>query len=153
MRIHPLVRVAVVAGVLLMTSLAHGQAKPRVVDLTGNDQMKFSITTIAARPGETLRIRLKSIGVAPKIVMGHNFVLLAKGTDAAAFANAAATANQTGYIPPAMKAKVLAMTTLVGPGETAEVTFKVPAAPGTYAYLCSFPGHFLGGMKGMLVVK
>ena len=141
------------AGVLLVTSLAHGQAKPRIVDITGNDQMKYSLTTITAKPGETLTVRLKSIGTLPKIAMGHNFVLLAKGTDATAFANAAASAYQTGYIPPAMKPKVLAMTTIVGPGETAEVTFKVPAAPGSYAFLCSFPGHFVAGMKGMLVVK
>ena len=153
MRIHSLVRVIVVAGVLLMTSLAHGQAKPRIVDITGNDQMKYSLATITAKPGETLTVRLKSIGTLPKIAMGHNFVLLAKGTDAAAFATAAASAYQTGYIPPAMKPKVLAMTTIVGPGETAEVTFKVPAAPGSYAFLCSFPGHFVAGMKGMLVVK
>lgn len=141
------------AGVLLVTSLAHGQAKPRIVDITGNDQMKYSLTTITAKPGETLTVRLKSMGTLPKIAMGHNFVLLAKGTDATAFANAAASAYQTGYIPPAMKPKVLAMTTIVGPGETAEVTFKVPAAPGSYAFLCSFPGHFVAGMKGMLVVK
>lgn len=153
MRIHSLVRATVVAGVLLVTSLAHGQAKPRIVDITGNDQMKYSLTTITAKPGETLTVRLKSIGTLPKIAMGHNFVLLAKGTDATAFANAAASAYQTGYIPPAMKPKVLAMTTIVGPGETAEVTFKVPAAPGSYAFLCSFPGHFVAGMKGMLVVK
>ena len=153
MRIHFLVRATVVAGVLLVTSLAHGQAKPRIVDITGNDQMKYSLTTITAKPGETLTVRLKSIGTLPKIAMGHNFVLLAKGTDATAFATAAASAYQTGYIPPAMKPKVLAMTTIVGPGETAEVTFKVPAAPGSYAFLCSFPGHFVAGMKGMLVVK
>ena len=153
MRIHSLVRVTVVAGVLLVTSLAHGQAKPRLIDLTSNDQMKYSLTTITAKPGETLRVRLKSIGTLPKVAMGHNFVLLAKGTDAAAFTKAAAAAYSTGYIPPAMKSSVLAMTTVVGPGETAEVTFKVPAAPGSYTYLCSFPGHFVAGMKGMLVVK
>ena len=153
MRIHSFVRATVVAGVLLVTSLAHGQAKPRVVDITGNDQMKYSLATITAKPGETLTVRLKSIGTLPKVAMGHNFVVLAKGTDAAAFATAAASAYQTGYIPPAMKPKVLAMTTIVGPGETAEVTFKVPAAPGSYTFLCSFPGHFLAGMKGTLVVK
>ena len=153
MRIRSLVGVVVAAGVLLVTSLAHGQAKPRIVDITGNDQMKFSLATIAAKPGETLRIRLKSIGTLPKVAMGHNFVVLAKGTDAAAFANAAASAYSTGYIPPAMKDKVLATTTVVGPGETAELIFKVPTAPGSYTFLCSFPGHFVAGMKGLLVVK
>ena len=153
MRIHSLVRATVVAAVLLVTSLAHGQAKPRIVDITGNDQMKYSLATIAAKPGETLRIRLKSIGTLPKVAMGHNFVVLAKGTDAAAFTNAAASAYSTGYIPPAMKDKVLAQTTVVGPGEIAEVVFKVPTAPGSYTFLCSFPGHFVAGMKGLLVVK
>jgi azurin len=153
MRTRSFVRLVTTLAVLSVTSFAYAQAKPRVIDITGNDQMKYSLTTITAKPGETLRVRLKSIGTLPKIVMGHNFVLLAKGTAAAAFADAAASAYQTGYIPPAMKAKVLANTTVVGPGETVEVTFKVPAAPGSYAYLCSFTGHFLAGMKGTLVVK
>ena len=153
MRIHSFVCLVAAIAVLSVPSITYAQAKPRVVDLTGNDQMKYNLTTITAKPGETLTVRLKSIGTLPKIAMGHNFVLLAKGTDAAAFANAAAMAGATAYIPAAMKPKILAMTTLVGPGETVLVTFKVPATAGSYAYLCSFPGHFLAGMKGALVVK
>jgi len=34
-----------------------------------------------------------------------------------------------------------------------ETTFKVPAKPGRYAFLCTFPGHFALGMRGTLVVK
>jgi azurin len=125
----------------------------RLIDLTGNDLMKYNVNKITAKPGELLRVRIKSLGTMPKPVMSHNFVLLAKGTDPAAFANAGATEVANGYIAPSMKAKVLASTTLVGPGETAEVTFKAPTAPGQYTYLCSFPGHFLSGMKGVLVVQ
>jgi azurin len=153
MRNRWFVRLAATVTLWSAASLAMAQAKPRVVDLTGNDQMKFNLTAISAKPGETIKVRLKSVGTLPKVVMGHNFVLLAKGTDAAAFANAAATASATGYIPAAMKPKILAMTTLAGPGETVEVTFKVPAAAGSYPYLCSFPGHFVAGMKGVLTVK
>lgn len=125
----------------------------RLVEITGNDQMKFSVMSITAKPGELLHVRLKSVGTLPKIAMAHNFVLLAKGTDAAAFTTASASAVATGYIPPQFKAKVLASTTLVGPGETVDVTFKAPAVAGRYVYLCSFPGHFVAGMKGALVVK
>ena len=153
MRIHLFVRLFSAITALSVASFAFAQAKPRVVEITGNDQMKFSLTTITAKPGETLKVRLKSIGTLPKVVMGHNFVLLAKGTDVAAFANAASMAGATGYIPETMKAKILAMTTLAGPGEAVEVTFKVPASPGSYPYTCSFPGHFLAGMKGVLAVK
>jgi plastocyanin len=41
---------------------------------------------------------------------------------------------------------------VVGAGETSEVTFKAPATPGSYTYLCSFPGHYAMGMKGTLTV-
>ena len=48
---------------------------------------------------------------------------------------------------------MLANTTLAGNGETVEVTFTAPKAPGVYTYICTFPGHFLAGMKGTLTVK
>jgi azurin len=154
MRIHVVVR-SFIAVIVLLTAgaAAAAPAAGRLIELTGNDQMKYNLATIAAKPGEALHVRIKSIGTIPKAAMGHNFVLLAKGTDPKAFTNAAANAYATGYIPPEFKAKVLASTTLVGPGESADVTFKAPTAPGTYTFLCSFPGHFLAGMKGTLVVK
>jgi azurin len=132
-------------------------AKPagaaRTIDLTGADDMKFSLTKIQAKPGETLRVVLKNTGTIPKIAMAHNFVLLTLGADPVAFANAAMNASATEYVPQDQKAKIVASTKLTGPGETAEVTFKVPAKAGSYPYLCTFPGHFTAGMKGQLVVQ
>jgi azurin len=119
----------------------------------GTDDMKYSVTTIDAKPGETLRVRLTAKGVLPKMAMAHNFVLLKLGAKQIDFANAAAMARETDFIPPAMKDQVLAATTIAGAGESVEVTFKVPAAPGSYPYLCTFPGHFAAGMRGTLVVK
>jgi azurin len=145
--------VAVIAAVVTCTGLAIAVPAGRLVEITGNDQMKYSVTSITAKPGELVTVRLKSVGTIPKIAMAHNFVLLARGTDAAAFTNASATASATAYIPAQFKAKVLASTALVGPGETVEVTFEAPAAPGSYTFLCSFPGHFVAGMKGVLVVR
>jgi azurin len=89
----------------------------------------------------------------PKVAMAHNFVLLKAGVNAQDVANAAMTARETDFIPESMKDKVIAHTGLAGGGESTEVTFKAPAKPGTYAYLCTFPGHFAVGMKGELVVK
>jgi azurin len=139
---------------------AGAQTKPgatkssvRTVELAGSDDMKYSVTSIPAKPGETLRIRLTSKGTLPKIAMAHNVVVLKLGAKQMEFANAAAMARATDFIPPDMKDQVLAATTLAGPGETVEVTFKVPTAPGSYPYLCTFPGHFAAGMKGTLVVK
>ncbi len=115
--------------------------------------MKYSVTEIAAKPGETLKIKLVSKGTLPKVAMAHNVVVLKSGAKQADFVNAAAMARATDFIPADMKDQVLAASTLAGPGETVEVTFKVPATAGTYPYLCTFPGHFAAGMKGTIVAK
>jgi azurin len=126
---------------------------PRTVEILGGDDMKYSVTTIPAKPGETLRIRLTSKGTLPKIAMAHNVVVLKLGSKQIDFVNAAATARATDFIPPDMKDQVIAATALAGPGETVEVTFKVPDVAGDYPFVCTFPGHFQAGMKGMLNVK
>ncbi len=128
-------------------------AEARSIEITANDQMKFGVTAIEAKPGETLKIVLKNIGTLPKEAMGHNWVLLKKGSDAAAFANAAVAAKATDYIPDSLKGQVVAHTKLIGPKQTDEVTFTVPSEPGDYPFLCSFPAHFVVGMKGVLTVK
>jgi azurin len=127
--------------------------KPRVVELTGDDKVKYDKTEITAKPGETLRVVLKSIGTAPKAIMGHNFVLLKAGVDPVEFNKAAFGARETDYVPATLRDQIIAATALVGPGETVEVTVKVPTQPGRYTYLCTFPGHFALGMRGVLIVK
>jgi azurin len=128
--------------------------EPRVVAIRGDDAMQFSVKKIEAKPGERLKIQLSASGAMAKAEMAHNWVLLAKGTDAGAFAMAAVMARDAGYIPASKKASILAMTPgLVGAGEKSEVVFDAPKEPGEYVYICTFPGHFVGGMKGILVVK
>ena len=152
-----LVAVALLSAPASTAAPGVNQAKPassaRTVELTGGDDMKYSETTITAKPGETLRIKLVSKGTLPKAAMAHNVVVLKPSAKQIDFANAAAMARATDFIPPDMKDQVLAATTLAGPGETVEVTFKVPTAPGSYPYLCTFPGHFAAGMRGTIVVK
>jgi azurin len=123
----------------------------RVIEITGNDQMKFSVEKIEAKAGEMLKVVLTNAGMLPKEVMGHNWVLLKAGTDLTAFGSAAALAKDTGFIPAAMKDQVIASIPILGPKEKGEITFKAPAA-GDYTFICSFPGHFTL-MKGTLTVK
>ncbi len=128
-------------------------AGARTIELTAGDNMKFNLQTIEAKPGEQLKIVLTNIGTQPKEVMGHNWVLLKKGADAAAFNAAAVTAKATEYIPEALKDQVVAHTALLGPRKSDEITFTVPSETGDYPFLCSFPAHYQVGMKGTLVVK
>ena len=125
----------------------------KVIRLTGDDTMRFNLTTIEAAPGEPMRVELKNIGRMPKQTMAHNFLLLQPMSDADlnAIGNAASMAAPT-YLPKDMS-KVLAHTPkLVGPGETTTVDFNAPTEPGEYPYLCTFPGHF-ATMRGKLIVK
>lgn len=126
---------------------------PRVIAITGTDSLAFSMPKITAKPGESLRIVLATKSMQPKKTMAHNFVLLAPGTDASSFAMAAAMARSTEYIPAALKGKILVATRLAGAGETVTADFKAPTKPGTYTYICSFPGHVSGGMRGILTVR
>lgn len=145
---------SLVLAAVVATSTLFVQAQgPRVIEIEGNDQMKFSVTSITAKPGEQITVRLKAVGTMPKLAMQHNFVLLAANANATTFSNESAMAAATAYIPAARKGEVLASTAMAGAGETVEVTFKAPATAGSYTFLCSFPGHFAAGMRGTLVVK
>ena len=135
------------------TKPAAAGGKARTIELVGSEKMQYDKTEIAAKPGETIRLVLKSVGTMPKAIMAHNFVLLKEGVDAVEFNKAAFNARETGFIPADKKADVIAATDLAGGGETVEVTFKVPAKAGSYNFICSFPGHFAMGMRGKLVVK
>lgn len=132
---------------------APAPAAARVIEITGNDAMKFSVTRIEAKAGEELKIVFTNVGTLPKLAMGHNLVVLKKGVDAQAYSLAAMRAAATEYLPPELSGQVLAATKLLGPKEKAEITFTVPAEAGEYPYLCSFPAHFSAGMKGVLVVQ
>ena len=126
---------------------------PRTIDIVGGDDMKFSVTTIRARAGEPLRLRLISKGTLPKIAMAHNVVVLKAGTDVVKFIEAGATSRATDFIAPAMQQAVIAKTPFAGPGETVQVFFTAPAKPGRYPFVCTFAGHFQAGMTGTLIVK
>ncbi len=129
------------------------QPAPRTIEIQASDTMRFTPARIEARPGERIRVVLKDIGTVPKAAMAHNLVLLKKGADPKAFCDKSATARDTNYIATSVKDEVLASTALVGPGETADVTFTAPESAGDYTFVCSFPGHFAMGMKGTLAVS
>lgn len=131
---------------------AKAAAGVRTITIGATDAMKFEPASITAKPGEKLRIVLKPAGTMPKIAMAHNFVILKPGSNDAKFAEASAMARPD-FIAPALKAQVLVATALAGNGETVSAEFAAPAKPGSYTFICTFPGHYMAGMKGVLVVK
>lgn len=122
-----------------------------VLTLEGNDQMQYSRNELTATAGQTITLTFKHTGTLDKNVMGHNFVLLKKGTDINAFAQKAIAAKATDYIPKSEVASIIAHTKLIGGGESDTITFEIKDK-GTYDFICSFPGH-VAMMKGKLIVQ
>ena len=152
-------RLLATLSVLLVSTVFHPIAAtraadpPRTIEIVGTDEMKYSITTITAKPGETLTIRLVAKGTMPKIAMAHNVVVLKLGTDVLRLLKEGAPHRATDFIPPDMAGAVIAKTPFAGPGDTVKVTFTVPTKPGKYPFICTFAGHYQAGMKGTLIVK
>lgn len=122
-----------------------------LIELTANDRMQFSDTLFKVNVAKKVTVKLTNIGNMPKESMGHNFTVLNINTDFVAFATEAMKARDTEYIPLGMKSAVIAHTKLIGPKESDEITFNLPAA-GIYDFLCTFPGHY-GSMRGKIVAE
>jgi len=119
------------------------------ITLTADDQMRFGMNEIKVKPGQTVRLTLEHTGQMAKNVMGHNFVLLTKGTDINTFGQEAVQAADNEYIPKNTN-QVIAHTELIGGGESTTIEFQAPEA-GSYDFICSFPGHY-AIMRGKFIV-
>jgi len=131
------------------------EAPPKTVAVNADDKMKFDLTAFEVARGQKVTVTFKNVGTTPKFSMGHNFVLLDRTVNAGnvqTFLDKASTEAAHDYVPPAAK-EVLAHSKLLGPSETDTVTFTAPFVPGEYLYLCSFPGHYSQGTKGLMTVK
>jgi azurin len=120
------------------------------ISVESSDQMKYNVSEIKVKAGQKVMLHLKHVGKMPIQAMGHNLVILQKGTNVAEFARNASTAKATGYVPTGSKS-VIAATKLIGGGQETSITFTAPAK-GTYDFICTFPGHF-SIMKGKLIVE
>lgn len=87
--------------------------------------------------------------------MPHNFAILQPGALQEIGESAEATARdadaiQRHYIP--KSDKVLLGSRLLQPGESQALSFEVPATPGVYPYVCTYPGHWRRMFGAMYVV-
>lgn len=138
--------------VLILTSQVT-YSQPREIYIEGHDQLRYTVETIKAKPGATLKITLKTVSSMDKSQMSHNWVLLKQGTDPLNFVTKGLQHQDNDYIDPALTAKIIAKTDMLGNGEVDSVTFTVPEKKGEYQYVCTFRAHFQAGMKGKLIVE
>jgi azurin len=153
----PLIALGCTALLYFVTGCSRApEAPPKEVTVQADDKMRYDFTAFEVSPGQKVAVTFKNIGKTPKYSMGHNFVLLDRTITTAnvqsAFLDKASMEAAHDYVPPGAK-EVLAHSKLLGPGESEVVTFNAPYIPGDYLYLCSFPGHYSQGTKGIMTVK
>ena len=136
-----------------MLGCSQNNTLPTIVEITGDDFMKFNLTSFEAKPGQEVTVRLKNIGELPKEAMSHNWVLLGKEAQTPRFVELGISHPERDYIAFEQEFYVLAKTKLLGPGESDSVTFTAPGVLGAYDYICTFPEHYAGGMKGVMIVR
>lgn len=134
------------------TEEAPAEDIPAEVTLTieGNDQMQYNKDELTVHEGQKVTLVLKHVGELPKKAMGHNWVLLSNDVTWEEFSKEALKFNDNDYMPEDLS-NVIAHTDMIGGGEETSVTFDAPA-PGTYTFLCTFPGH-ASQMNGEFIVE
>jgi azurin len=135
----------------ITSSIAMAQPAARI-EISCNDQMKFSTKALQSVVGQKITLVFKNVGKIPLEKMAHNFVILKPGTNVVNFVSKCGSAA-SGYLPedPEMKKLILASTKRLGGGESDTIYF-IPKESGEYPFLCTTPGHF-SEMQGIMTVK
>ena len=127
---------------------------PALIALTietaaGAKEFHFATETLSAPAGSSITLKLAN-KTNPDDEVGHNWVLVKPGQEASVLANSVKAGDDGDWLDP-KDPGVIAATKLIEGNATDTVTFQAPDA-GTYTFLCTFPDHFTGGMKGTLTI-
>ncbi|NNC84685.1 MAG: hypothetical protein HKN75_01310 [Bacteroidia bacterium] len=118
------------------------------LDAAGNtmDDMEFVQKELTVKTGSTVHLQFNNLSTDG--AMQHNFVLIENGEadKVGSFAMQAGAENE--FVP--RMPEVLAHTKMLLPEENVLFIFRAPT-PGTYMYICTYPGHY-SKMQGMFIV-
>jgi len=99
------------------------------------DALTFSTDNLTAISGSEVVLALNNVSG----INQHNWVLVQDGTKDAVSADGTGAGPGNDWVKPGDD-RVIANTKVLGANSTGEVTFTAPA-PGTYQFVCTFPGH------------
>ena len=112
----------------------------KVVMRTVPGAMQYDVKEVRAKPGELLELVLENPDS-----MQHNLLVVAPGKMsevgvAGDRMGETAEGKSRQFVPDLPS--VIAVMGLVDPGATGRLFLAVPAKPGTYPYVCTYPGHW-----------
>jgi azurin len=117
---------------------------------TDADDFTYDQETLEAPAGSTITLTLNN-RTNPDDEVGHNWVLVMPGQEESVLANGIAAGDDNDWLD-VNDPGIIAHTKLIEGDESDTITFDAPA-PGTYTYLCTFPEHDAGGMRGTLTIQ
>jgi azurin len=123
-------------------------------DVKVGDNLKFSLADMTVEKScESITVNLTHSGNLPANVMGHNWVLSATADLDAVVAAGMEAGLDAKYVKLG-DSRVLAVSGVVGGGETTSVNFSIDnlTVGGDYMFFCSVPGHSYN-MRGIFVVQ
>jgi len=118
----------------------------RTIKIKAIPGLKYDQVEFQVKPGE--RIKLELINEDD---MSHNLIITKPGKRLEIVNQAMALAEKgpgMNYIP--VSSSVLWTIPVISPGQRKSITFTAPKTPGTYPYVCTYPGHgfiMFGNMK------
>ena len=113
------------------------------------EEFAYVQAELAAPAGSTITLTLTNRTDADDEV-GHNWVLVAPGQEESVVASGLAAGDARDWLD-VDDPGIIAHTKLIEGEDTDSVTFAAPE-PGTYTFLCTFPGHYAAGEKGTLTI-
>jgi azurin len=116
----------------------------------GAKDFHYATDALSAPAGSTITLKLTN-ETNPDDEVGHNWVLVKPGQEASVLANGIKAGDDRDWLD-TKDPGIIAATKLIEGNEKHSVTFAAPE-PGTYTFLCTFPEHYAGGMKGTLTIQ
>lgn len=134
---------------LLLAAVSTHAAEPAVFTIkTMTAQMKYDTTELLVAPGQPVKIHFENGDDLP-----HNLVFCQPGTDTAAMSlkqmEKADEALKRNWLPD--DPRIWQHSKMLNPHEKQDLSFTAPEKPGSYPYVCTFPGHAIT-MRGEMRV-
>ncbi|HET8785186.1 MAG TPA: plastocyanin/azurin family copper-binding protein [Candidatus Limnocylindrales bacterium] len=116
----------------------------------GADDFHYAADALSAPAGSVITLTFTN-RTDPDEEVGHNWVLVVPGQEESVLANGIAAGDDRDWLD-TDDPGIIAATKLIEGDDADEITFDAPAA-GAYTFLCTFPDHYKGGMKGTLTIE
>ncbi len=116
----------------------------------GAEEFHYAQDTLTSPVGAIITLTFNNLTI-PDDEVGHNWVLVKPGQAESVLANGIAAGDDNDWLDDEDPG-IIAATRLIEGDDSDEITFDAPA-PGSYTFVCTFPEHFQGGMKGTLTIE